>query len=95
MTKKSLLCRECTDKNKRKNSVINDKVSKEELMKLVKEKSFLEVGKMFGVSDKSIVKWCKHYLIPFKKSYINNLSDEEFLKECSLSGTEYKEKYLK
>ena len=32
--------------------------------KLLKENSFCAVGKMFGVSDNAIRKWCKSYGLP-------------------------------
>lgn len=47
--------------NKRK------KPSKEELNKLIHEKSFVEIGRMYNVSDNAIRKWCKLYGLPFKK----------------------------
>jgi hypothetical protein len=42
--------------------------SKDLLCSLFKEKgSFLGIAKLYGVSDKSIVKWFKHYELPTKK----------------------------
>lgn len=38
---------------------LKDRPSKEELLNLLKEHSFVSVGKMFGVSDNSIRKWLK------------------------------------
>lgn len=46
-------------------------VSKEELEQLVKEKSFLAIGKMFGVSDNAIRKRCIKFGIEFKKQKLN------------------------
>lgn len=53
-------CKECYDKSQRK---VN-RPEKEELYKLLKENSFCAVGKMFGVSDNAIRKWCKSYGLP-------------------------------
>jgi hypothetical protein len=36
-------------------------ISKEELEKLIKEKPFTQIGKMFGVTDNAIRKKCKKY----------------------------------
>lgn len=42
--------------------------------------SFLKLGKLYGVSDKAIVKWFKHYNLPSKKKelkdYIHRCSQE-------------------
>ena len=35
--------------------------SKEELRQLLIKHSFVEVGKLFNVSDNAIRKWCKNY----------------------------------
>jgi hypothetical protein len=40
--------------------------NKEELEKLIKENSFVSIGKMFDVSDNAVRKWCKAYQIDFK-----------------------------
>ena len=40
--------------------------SAEELKALTKEYNFLQLGKMFGVSDNAVRKWCKNYGIPYK-----------------------------
>lgn len=46
--------------------------SKEELERLLKNGSFLSVGKMFGVSDNAVRKWCKYYGLPTSaKDYKN------------------------
>ena len=41
--------------------------SKEELKELIQTYSFLSLGKMFGVSDNAIRKWCKDYNLPYRK----------------------------
>ena len=44
-----------------------DRPSKEELLKLIKATSFTEIGRMYGVTDNAIRKWCKKYEIPSTK----------------------------
>lgn len=61
------LCRECFLKKAKMSS---KKCDKETLEQLTKEKSFLEIGRIFGVSDNTIRKWCKSYDLPFRKRYI-------------------------
>ena len=49
---------------------VKDRPSKKELDKLIHEKAFLEIGRMYGVSDKTITKWCKSYGLPYRKKDI-------------------------
>ena len=54
------LCRECYTKSTR----IVERPSPEELVRLLKASNFVQVGKMFGVTDNAIRKWCKAYGLP-------------------------------
>ena len=54
--------------------------TREELKFLIKNISFTQIGKQFGVSDNSIRKWCVDYNLPSSKREINTFSDEEWLK---------------
>lgn len=59
--------------------------SKEELTKLIQEKSFLAISKMFGVSDNAIRKWAKHYgIFDLRKK------PKTGIKECEFCGKEFK-----
>ena len=51
--------------------VIN-RPSKEQLLIEIKEMSFVDVGKKYGVTDNTIRKWCKNYKIPFRKKDMKN-----------------------
>lgn len=55
--------KECFDVFQRK----ADRPSKEELTLLIMNKSFVQIGKEFGVSDNAVRKWCKIYNLPFKR----------------------------
>ena len=44
-----------------------DQPSKEELFILIKTKSFKEIGRIYGVTDSAIRKWCKHHNLPHTK----------------------------
>lgn len=68
------ICRECRNYNMRK----VERPSREELKSLIKDESFLEVGRKFRVSDKAIRKWCESYHLPSKKSDIKKYSDKEW-----------------
>lgn len=51
---------------------VKDRPTKEELIKLLNENSFVGVGKMFNVSDNAIRKWCKGYNIPHNTKFYKN-----------------------
>ena len=51
------LCRECYTFSIRK----AERPTKEELYSLLQNHSFVAVGRMFGVSDNAIRKWCRSY----------------------------------
>lgn len=53
-------CRDCYNKSIRK----VDRPEKDDLYKLLKENSFCAVGRIFGVSDNAVRKWCKSYGLP-------------------------------
>lgn len=47
--------------------------SKEELEKLILEKTFEDIGRMYGVKGNSVKKWCKKYELPFRKIDIKQI----------------------
>ena len=53
-------------------------ITREELKKLIRTKSFVEIGKIYQYSDNNIRKWCDKFKLPRKKSEINQYSDEEW-----------------
>lgn len=46
---------------------VKNRPSKEELLELIKTKSFTSIGKTYGVTDNTIRSWCKDYGIPYRK----------------------------
>lgn len=58
----SKICRECFDKIPKSNR----KPTKEQLLQTIvnSKGNFTGVGKLFGVSDNAIRKWCKSYNLP-------------------------------
>jgi len=69
------LCLSCINKTRRK---VIERPDREKLKQLIREKPFTEIGKIFGVTDNAIRKWCDSYSLPRKKSDINNYSKEEW-----------------
>lgn len=65
--KKTGLCRDCYNESMDASS---KKPSKEILEKLIFEKTFIEIGRMYGVSDNAVRKWCKLYNLPYRKKDI-------------------------
>lgn len=70
----ALRCKACESKHR----VTIKPVTREELKKLIREETFVSIGKKFNVTDNAIKKWCKQYDLPSKKRDINQYSDEEW-----------------
>lgn len=60
-------CLECYNKDKSRNVA-----PKEVLQELIYKYPFTQIGKMFGVTDNTIRKWCKKYNLPFRRRDIDN-----------------------
>lgn len=73
---KSKRCLECSKLHSRK----VERPSREKLKNLIRNNSFLALGKEYGVSDNAIKKWCKSYDLPYKRSDIKLISDEDWSK---------------
>ena len=76
---KSTRCQECYSK-KRVTPPQDMLVSREELKNLIRNKSFVQIGKDFGVTDNAVRKWCDKYNLPRKKSEINKINELEWEK---------------
>jgi Zn finger protein HypA/HybF involved in hydrogenase expression len=69
-------CKKCASIESHKGKT--NKPTREELKELIRTTSFVQIGKMFGVSDNAIRKWCVGYGLPKKSSDIKSYSDEEW-----------------
>lgn len=70
-------CQECANKAK----VIPIDclpVTREELKLLIRTKSFLQIGKIYNISDNMVRKWCDKFNLPRKKTEIKGYSDKEW-----------------
>ena len=88
--KKSTRCASCESKRRKKLSIVNENdntysfpksnklVERNELKQLIRTKSFIDIGKYYGVSDNSIRKWCKTLGLPYRHVDIHNISDEDW-----------------
>lgn len=68
---KSTRCPKCAAKYNRIYKVDKkERPTKEELLNLIQTKPFTIIGKMYGVSDNTIRKWCKNMGLPSTKKEI-------------------------
>jgi hypothetical protein len=74
--KNSEFCSKCASEERR----IVERPEREELKKMIRKDPFTKIAKIYGVSDKTIVKWCKAVNLPFRKKDINIISDEDWIK---------------
>ena len=68
-------CRKCKGLQDR---IVKDRPNREELKYMIRTMPFTRIGKIYGITDNSIRKWCLNENLPFKKSEIKKLSDEEW-----------------
>lgn len=64
-------CQSCYNKKRQ----IVERPSRDELKKLIRSKPFAQIGKIYGVSDNAIRKWCDAYGLPRTKKEIQNFND--------------------
>ena len=64
---------------KNEEEINKEPVSLDDLKLLIRTKSFLEIGRMFGVSDNAIRKWCIKYNLPSRMKDIKAISDVDWV----------------
>lgn len=69
-------CKSCASKECQKD--LTNKPDRETLKNLIRTTSFLEIGRLFGVSDNAIRKWCDGYGLPRKVTEIKTYSKEDW-----------------
>ena len=57
-----------------------ERPSREKLKEEVRKESFTKLANKYGVSDKTISKWCVAYNFPSKKREIMKYTEEEWQK---------------
>lgn len=55
-----------------------ERPTREELKSLIRNNSFVAIGRIYGVSDNAIRKWCEAYSLPKKKADIKKYTDEQW-----------------
>lgn len=66
-------CLACRNKEKSKNIPVRD-----ELKDLIKTTSFTEIGRLYGVTDNAVRKWCDKYNLPRRVTDIKKYTEEEW-----------------
>lgn len=69
----------CVECEKERRSKRPSNILREDLKLLIRTKSFLEIGRMFGVSDNAIRKWCIKYNLPSRARDIKAISDIDWV----------------
>lgn len=69
----SILCINCYKLSQREG-----RPNRNFLKQLIREKTFVEIGSQFGVTDNTIRKWCKAENLPYRKKDIKTFSDKEW-----------------
>ena len=72
-------CIKCSNIINNKNKAkVKNRPDRETLKQLIRNNSMLMIGRMFGVSDNAIRKWCMKYNLPYKSTVIKCYSDIEW-----------------
>lgn len=76
ISRRASQCSNCLHLSQR----ITIRPSREELKELIYTTPFTSIGKMYGVTDNTIRKWCKAYGLPSKVREIKDYSEEDWKK---------------
>lgn len=68
-------CKSCWNTLQRKTR----RMGRSELKNKIRNESFVEIGKQYGVSDNAIRKWCKSYGLPYRSKDIKIISDQDWV----------------
>lgn len=70
----AIYCIHCVQQNRR----VVERPSKDELKTMIRNETFVSIGRKYGVSDNAIRKWCDFYGLPKKKSEIKKYTNEQW-----------------
>ena len=71
---RAVRCKDCENKRR----ITEKPITREELKQLIRTKSFVQIGNMYGLTDNAIRKWCDSFNLPRRKSDIKKYTDEEW-----------------
>lgn len=71
-------CSRCKPyKNENNWRKIHDRPTKKQLDRLIREHSFVAIGKMYNISDNAVRKWCRTYGLPSRRQDIAKLKIQQ------------------
>jgi group I intron endonuclease len=79
ISKNASRCNKCNSIFRVKENQIKLPVTREELKNLIRTTSFVQIGKLYNVTDNAIRKWCKNYNLPYRAKDIKIISDEDWI----------------
>lgn len=74
ISNKAIRCKHCYDLFQQ----TTERPSRDILKSLIRSTPFVQIGKMYNVTDNAIRKWCKNYNLPSRVSDIKQYSDIEW-----------------
>lgn len=78
ISRRAQRCRACEIKRRKEADTLP--ISRKDLKILIRNKSFLQIGKQFNISDNGVRRWCQKYDLPYKPTIIKQYTDEEWEK---------------
>lgn len=72
---KAVRCFDCEHIKQRK---VKERPTRDYLKNLIRNNSFLEISRIYNVSDNTIRKWCKNYNLPFRSKDIKAYSENDW-----------------
>jgi group I intron endonuclease len=79
ISKNASRCNKCNFIFRIKENQIKLPVTREELKNLIRTTSFVQIGKLYNVTDNAIRKWCKNYNLPYRVKDIKMISNEDWI----------------
>lgn len=74
----SVLCITCYNQQRKNSRKDGGQLTRDELKDLIRRLSFTDIGRLYGVSDNAIRKWCDSYNLPRRKKDILLYSDTDW-----------------
>lgn len=76
MSSSANMCKACQEVEKKS----KNKPPRDILKNLVRTNGFVKIGTEYGVTDRAVAKWCKSEGLPYRRTDIKKISDEEWEK---------------
>lgn len=74
----NLYCIECYKKYIQPYKMVKANITRDTLKEKIRNETFVDIAKEYGVTDNGIRKWCKKFGLPTKSSEIKRYTDDEW-----------------